>query len=663
MGAEVRLFGSIRVSVDGQLLGPRDFGGRKPKQLLEILALSSGRYVAKDRLAHLLWGENLPHDAAGSLQHYVSLLRRRLAPAGTRSTSLIVTDHGGYRLDRSQAWVDLTEFDTLYDAAIASSDRPAMEEALTLATGELLEDEPYTDWALTARRETAHRRLQLHVATGELALAEADHAAAAAHASDALAIDPLHEAAVRLLMTATYRAGEQSRALRVFEDFRRALAADVGADPMPATRALHQAVLRQSGAAGAVLEPASPPVPARAVPAVALPTQRGRDHVHVPEQPAGVRFVGRDQEVAACLTVHGGAARTAGLRSVVLDGEMGVGKSALLDELAARLAGQRVVRVTCTEHGRSVAGWLLEEVLLGLLAEDATVVHGLVDGLATGSREVTGTTGAAEAVGIEAAAPLPLATLRRLDLELAGAGPFAVLVDDADLADERSLQVLAALGRRRGAGRGTVVLAADVARLPHGHLLNRYAPDLRLLLEPLSRENLLALGLPDLHEPTGGLPLLVAGCATGQVSDQVSDRVLSRLRSGDEQTWRVVVACSVTAEPFGGEEVARLAGMDALEVAEIQQRLCRERVLVDAGEGYGFRYPLVRQIVQDTVPAGRRRVLARRLRSRPTGTDRRSRVGSVADGGERRAETDRRQAHVGHTRSSGEETAAVALPV
>ena len=125
-----------------------------------------------------------------------------------------------------------------------------MERALTLATGELLEDEPYTEWALAARRDTSQRRLQLHVATGELALAEGDNVAAAAHAGNALALDHLNEAAVRLLMTATYRAGEQSRALRVFDEFRQALAADVGADPMPQTRALHQAVLRQAGPVG-----------------------------------------------------------------------------------------------------------------------------------------------------------------------------------------------------------------------------------------------------------------------------------------------------------------------------------------------------------------------------------------------------------------------------
>src|SRR5215210_3588454 len=82
MKPEVRVFGSIRVTTDGQTLGARDFGGRKPKQLLEILVLWNGRHVAKERLAHLMWGDELPVNAAGSLEHYVSVLRRRLGTAG-----------------------------------------------------------------------------------------------------------------------------------------------------------------------------------------------------------------------------------------------------------------------------------------------------------------------------------------------------------------------------------------------------------------------------------------------------------------------------------------------------------------------------------------------------------------------------------------------------
>jgi DNA-binding SARP family transcriptional activator len=617
MRAEVRVFGSIRVAMDGHTLGARDFGGRKPKQLLEILVLSSDRHVAKERLAHLLWGDDLPLNATGALEHYISLLRRRLDPAGARHESLIVTDHGGYRFDAGRAWVDLAEFDSLYQAAVASSDRPAMERALGLVTGDLLEDEPYSEWAQSARRDNQQHRLRLHVATGELALAEGDDHAAAAHARAALALDGLHEAAVRLLMTASYRAGEQSRALRTFEQFRQALAADVGAEPMPATLAVHEAVLHQATPvrSPAAIAPERPPTAIaperpptvtapRRPPRPALPAQRGLPsgggHQSIAfGQPS---LVGRDRELDACQALLDRADPVPGLRSVLVEGELGIGKTALLDELARRLPTERTVRAACTRHAASVSGSLLEEVLCRLLGADADVLD-LLDGL----------------VGTQAGhRPLPLPVLRRLDVRLAAAGPFAVLVDDAHLADERSLLVLLALGRRRAVIRGTVILTADLARTPDQHLLHSYEPDLRVALGPLTRDHLLTLGVPDVYERTGGVPLLVTGCASGagpDVDAHVAKRVLDRLGGTAGRTWRVLVGCATTSGAFGPEQVGRLARLDPLEVVEILERLCRERVLAVAGAAYRFRHPLVRQIVLDAVSPGRRRLLEARAGS------------------------------------------------
>ena len=56
----VRMFGPIELDIAGTTLGPRDFGGTKPKQLLEILLLGPDRLATKDRLADLLWGDRLP---------------------------------------------------------------------------------------------------------------------------------------------------------------------------------------------------------------------------------------------------------------------------------------------------------------------------------------------------------------------------------------------------------------------------------------------------------------------------------------------------------------------------------------------------------------------------------------------------------------------------
>jgi len=618
MSTQVHVLGSLRVVVDGRRLTARDFGGRKPKQLLEILVLNSGRFVPKDQLAHLLWGDALPNSASGSLEHYVSLLRRRLSPERGAGPAVIVTGHGGYRFDPTDAWVDLTQFDQLFDAAAGTADRSSMEQALALARGDLLEDEPYACWALTARCAHVQRRLQLHVAAGELALTDGDLWAAVTHARSAVAIDDLHEAGVRLLMTALYRGGEQAEALRAFGRLRKALVDDVGADPMPQTAAVHQAVLQH----------ASTSPPGR------VPAQRERTTPVVPAAPTGPPpLLGRDADVAACIDLCRSAATTPGLRTALVVGELGIGKSAVLDEVGRRLLPSRVVRVCCSQQTGPVAGWLLEELLTGLLGTLSAGVLGVVDDVA------------ADEPGRRL---LALPALRELDQLLASVSPFHLLVDDAHLADERSLEVLAALSRGRGSSRGAVLLAADVARSPLGHRIRAHPADLTVVLAPLAAEHLLSLGVPGLHEGSGGLPLLVAGVTVADggrrlPSAVVHERVLAALRRDGDAVWGVVVACALAGERFGPAEIARLVGRDVLDVAEVQDRLCELHVLDTVEDSYRFRYPMVRAMVRDSVSAARRRLLERHVRAQLQETERRRLTQPPPTAHDRRCSGDRRE--------------------
>ena len=618
MSTQVHVLGSLRVVVDGRRLTARDFGGRKPKQLLEILVLNSGRFVPKDQLAHLLWGDALPNSASGSLEHYVSLLRRRLSPERGAGPAVIVTGHGGYRFDPTDAWVDLAQFDQLFDAAAGTADRSSMEQALALARGDLLEDEPYACWALTARCAHVQRRLQLHVAAGELALTDGDLWAAVTHARSAVAIDDLHEAGVRLLMTALYRGGEQAEALRAFGRLRKALVDDVGADPMPQTAAVHQAVLQH----------ASTSSPGR------VPAQRERRTPVVPAAPTGPPpLLGRDADVAACIDLCRSATTTPGLRTALVVGELGIGKSAVLDEVGRRLLPSRVVRVCCSQQTGPVAGWLLEELLTGLLGTPSAGVLGVVDDVA------------ADEPGRRL---LALPALRELDQLLASVSPFHLLVDDAHLADERSLEVLAALSRGRGSSRGAVLLAADVARSPLGHRIRAHPADLTVVLAPLAPEHLLSLGVPGLHEGSGGLPLLVAGVTVADggrrlPSAVVHERVLAALRRDGDAVWGVVVACALAGERFGPAEIARLVGRDVLDVAEVQDRLCELHVLDTVEDSYRFRYPMVRAMVRDSVSAARRRLLERHVRAQLQETERRRLTQPPPTGHDRRCSDDRRE--------------------
>src|SRR5258708_19692371 len=94
----IRLFGPLAIEDGARTLGPRDLGGARPKQVLEILLAARGHRVATDRLADLLWPRQRPRDAAGSLQTFVSVLRRHLAHDRARARDLVVTEAEAYRL-------------------------------------------------------------------------------------------------------------------------------------------------------------------------------------------------------------------------------------------------------------------------------------------------------------------------------------------------------------------------------------------------------------------------------------------------------------------------------------------------------------------------------------------------------------------------------------
>jgi len=239
----VRLFGAIEVQVNSRRLGPRDFGGVKPKQLLEALLVQRGGPLAKDRLAEMIWGEALPRRVAATIESYVSLLRSRLGAAD----GLIATETGGYRAELGGVEVDVDAFDGLLrDAAGAPpvERRQRLEAALVIAAAELLEDEPYAEWAMELRRMYAERRLQATCDLAETCLALDDPRAAVELAERALVLDPLFERAHRVAMVGHYAVGEEGRALRAFERCRVTLLEELGTTPAPATAAAHRAILR-----------------------------------------------------------------------------------------------------------------------------------------------------------------------------------------------------------------------------------------------------------------------------------------------------------------------------------------------------------------------------------------------------------------------------------
>lgn len=586
---QIRLFGSISVEGPGGPLGVRDFGGVKPKQILEILVAARGHPVPKDRLAHLLWNERLPRNVSGALETYISVLRRKLAPDGREGHQLVVTAPEAYRFAVEHADIDLDRFDDLVDRsrqAPRGVARRYLELALELARGDVLEDEPYAEWAESLREQYRERVVQATLDCARAALQGRDYEAALEHAEAACSTDRFNEAAHRLAMVAYYALGRQRDALDVFTRCRRLLDEELGVEPTQETRDLHVAVLRQADLA------------------VLLPPEAYPDtQLRFDGNSSDIPLIGRAQELAE---LEDAVERSlAGSWSLVLvEGEAELGKSRLLDEMAARLPSVFVGRARCYDLERDIPYSPLAGCLRGAVSEPdlarLPALRAVLPELA-----ISDPTEPSTGVVLES-----LVELVRLS------APLVLLLDDLEHADVATIAALAYLQRRCPDAPVCVIATFRPDGTDPAHPINQLEPSLHLRLEELSRAELVDAGLEGLFESTGGHPGLVASTMThGPVAElpaTLLERLLSPFRIGGQFGYRLLATASVFDEPFEPEALAAMLGAEVAVVAEELERLSERRILQVEGFGFAFRFGATREALRQLLSAPRRHALEQR---------------------------------------------------
>ena len=250
---EIRLLGPFDVRQRGRPTGP---AGSKRRGLLALLALRADRVVPVGELIDGLWGAAPPASAANLVQTYVSAWRKALEPdrAG-RGGSRIATVGPGYRLHVTAEELDLEHCSDLLTRArsAAAAGRHADAAGLLSRALELWRGPPLADLAREPFYPAAAERLdELYLQVVEVWAAAM---LAAGHGDDAAGVlrqarerAPLRERLCELLMWALFQDGRQADALAVYEDTRRVLADEVGADPGEDLQDMHLRVLRQDSA-------------------------------------------------------------------------------------------------------------------------------------------------------------------------------------------------------------------------------------------------------------------------------------------------------------------------------------------------------------------------------------------------------------------------------
>ena len=309
----LHLLGPPQIELDGKSI---HLERRKSIALLAYLAVEGGQH-SRDFLSSLLWPDTNQSNAFKNLRQVLWEIQQSLGEGW------LVSDREKIGLTDADTWVDVREFASRLSEGISQDDItlrvPLLADAVRLyrshfLAGFLLKDaHPFNEWAfaesedLQQKLSTALSRLsEDHCELGQARLA-------IPHARRLVSLDPLDEAANRLLMRIYLQAGQLTAALKQYQTFEQVLRKELNIDPQPETRALYKEI--RKGEMRPVLVESQP---------AALPTPH-----NLPFQVS--TFIGREkqqEEVIALLAKN---------RLVTLAGTGGIGKTRLSVQLGHKV--------------------------------------------------------------------------------------------------------------------------------------------------------------------------------------------------------------------------------------------------------------------------------------------------------------------------------------
>ncbi len=575
--------------VDG--IEPQALGSRKGRLALCALALAGGQAVPADVLADTLWGDAPPARPDDQLAVLVSRLRSVLGRERIQHH-----DHG-YLLVCD--WLDASELAALTEemerrraAGNVLGAGAAARVALSLLRGYGLPAVP-GEWAQLKLAELDRLAGQARRMAATVLLEAGDWMAAADAAAAAVEHDGYDEAALRVLLRAYVSGGRAAAALAAYAQARERLADDLGADPSPETVALYTAILRGE------------------LPSLPLAAARGA---------AGL--VGRDEELAYLDTVAL-RARDGSTEIVVVDGEAGIGKTALLRAWAGQraAAGDTVLMASCGQLDQampldallaalaSLLRRLGPDATADLLAQDAPTLAPL---LGTEPGDPPGSGPRPEPILADnMLGPAVLyAALVRVIGRIAERGPLMVVIDDAHLAGRALSNWLSFAQRQRM--RALVVAAVRSGQgpsMPASALVH-----LGLLGREAAAELVGPARADELYERSKGNPLFLTELAQQAARTELPASLVESVSSRCDElgpAGALLRAASVIGPELDIELLAALLGRPVVDLLDDAEQAAAAQLLATDGGTFRFRHELVREALAASATPGRAALLHR----------------------------------------------------
>ena len=265
---EFMILGPLEVRAAGQIV---NIAGGRQERVLAALLLAPNRSVGVDQLVDVVWDGSPPASGRRQIQNAISLLRGLLGRLAGKHA--LQARGNGYQLTVEPEACDLQRFDVLVTEATELGARDPLGATSTLRTALGLWRGPALDGLTGAYFERhsaalAEKRLMAVEDCLALEMDQGRHRQLIGELTSLVAEYPLREGLVSQLMLALYRSGRQADALRAYQRVAHDLREELGVDPGPDLRRLHQAILREDAAL--IPAPARPPRPPPPQPHTAL---------------------------------------------------------------------------------------------------------------------------------------------------------------------------------------------------------------------------------------------------------------------------------------------------------------------------------------------------------------------------------------------------------
>jgi Bacterial transcriptional activator domain/AAA ATPase domain len=587
--------------VDG--IEPQALGSRKGRLALCALSLAGGQAVPADVLIDTLWGDAPPSRPEDQLAVLISRLRSVLGRDRIEHRDrgyLLICDW----LDASELAAVTDEMERRRGAGNVLGAAAAARVALSLLRGYQPPPVP-GGWAQLRLAELDRLAGRARRAAATALLESGDWMSAADAATAAVEFDGYDEVSLRVLLRAYVAGGRVAAALAAYAQARERLITDLGSDPSPETVALYTAILRGE-------LPSLPPAPA----------------------PGGTGLVGRDGELAY-LDMVALRARDGSTEIVVVDGEAGIGKTALLRTWAGQRAdtGDIVLMAPCGQLDQAMPLDALLSALSALLRRfgpDATA--DLLDQDARTLAPVLGLPPLARSAFLDPAAslgrldagprPEPIlvdgmlgpavlyAALVRVMDRITKRGPLVVVIDDAHLAG-LALSNWLSFARRENLSAAVVaaVRSGEGPPMPatafmHLDLLGREAA---AQLVGSSRAD-------ELYERSKGHPLFLTELAQQTARAELPTSLVESVSARCDElgtAGTMLRAAAVIGPELDIELLAALLGRPAVDLLDDAERAAAKQLLAEDGGTFRFRHELVREALAASATPGRAALLHR----------------------------------------------------